>query len=107
MPGASFLWAFLASTEVKREFNVFFKKILKNFGISGVGGKFTIVSKRHKITEAVKASVSCTKKTFSRKRLSIAHFQSGEQFMGKALLPLSVWHHAMPDERQINVWSFQ
>ncbi|WP_282775559.1 hypothetical protein, partial [Phaeodactylibacter xiamenensis] len=65
------------------------KKTLKNFGISRGGGKFIIVSKLHKITEAVDASASCTKKTCSRKRLSIAHFQSGEQFMGKALLPLS------------------
>jgi hypothetical protein len=87
--------------------NVFLKKNTQKFWNLAGGGKFTNVSKLHKITEAIDASVSCTKKTFSRKRLSIAHFQSGEQFMGKALLPLSVWHHAMPDERRISVWSFK
>jgi hypothetical protein len=87
--------------------NVFLKKNTQKFWNLAGGGKFTIVSKLHKITEAVDASASCTKKTCSRKRLSIAHFQSGEQFMGKALLPLSVWHHAMPDERCMNVWSLK
>jgi len=59
----------------------FFEKNTQKFwNPAGGGGKFTIVSKLHKITEAIDASASCTKQTFSRRRLSIAHFQSGEQF---------------------------
>ncbi|WP_282781863.1 hypothetical protein, partial [Phaeodactylibacter xiamenensis] len=88
-PGLLFFGLFWRLQKLRESAMFFLKKYSKILESPGGGGKFTIVSKRHKITEAVKASVSCTKKTFSRKRLSIAHFQSGEQFMGKALLPLS------------------